>query len=80
MSCIVQYNPADVIYSTLLDRILRSYYLVYIIFIMLSVAPLSHKHAIPEAVFALCLLPTRRLTVTNVRGHLVPLDKLNVRS
>ena len=77
-SCAVQYKPAAVLYSTLLDRILRSYYLVCLIFIMLSIAPLSHKHVRPATVIAICFLPRQRLTVTNCRGYLALLDKLKL--
>ena len=80
MSCSVQYNSGAVPYSDLLDRILRSYYLVYFILILMSVAPLSHRQVVPATVVDLCLLPPRRLTVTTIRGYLVPLDKINVLS
>ena len=78
--CIVQYNPADVLYSTLFYRILRSYYLVCILLIMMSVSLLYHKHVRPATVVALCFLPLRRLLVTTGRGSLVLLDKLNALS
>ena len=74
----MQYTPTTVPDSTLLDRILRSYYLVCFIFIMLSVAPLLQKNVRPGTVVDLCLLPTWRLTVTTVKGSLVLLDQLEV--
>ena len=55
-SCVVHYTPADVLYSTLLDRILSSYYLVCYFLIILLIAPLSHKHVIPETVVPIFIL------------------------
>ena len=43
-------------------------------------SPLSHRHVIPATMVALCLFTPLRLTVTTVRGSLVPLDKLNALS
>ena len=77
MSCVVQYMPAALLYSTLLDQILCLYYLVRLIFFMLSVSPPSHKHVGPEKLCSMCFLHTRRLIVTTVRGSLVPPEKLN---
>ena len=68
MSCVMQYNPTDVIYSTLLDLILRSYYLVCILSIILSVALLSHKHVIPATGVDIYFLLTWRLTVNTGGG------------
>ena len=76
--CVMQYTSAAVLYSTLLDHILRSYYLVYFLFITLLVALLSHKHVIPATLVALCFLPPQRVTVTNGKGSLFPLDKLKL--
>ena len=75
-SCAVQYTPAAVLYSTLLDRILRSYYFVCFLFIVILGDLLSHKHVILETVVDLCLLPPRRVIVTTGKGYLVPLNEL----
>ena len=45
--CVAHYNPASELYSNLLERILRSYYLVCFILNILSVAPPPHKHVRP---------------------------------
>ena len=76
--CIVQYTPAAVIYYTLLDRILFSYYLVCFLFIMLLVAPLPHNHVKTVTVVATCFLPPLRVTVTTGKGYLVHLDELKL--
>ena len=78
MSCDVQYTPEAVPYSTLLDRILRSYCLVRFLFIMLSVALLSHKNVRPATVLALCSLTPWRLTGTTDKVYLFPIDKLKI--
>ena len=54
-----------------------SYYYVCLLFIILSVAPLSHNHVRPATVITLCFLPHRRLTFITGRGYLFPLEKLN---
>ena len=48
------------------------------IFIMLLVAPLSHKHVRPETYVDICFFPTKRETVTTGKGLLVLLDKLKL--
>ena len=45
---------------------------------MLSIAPLSYKHVIPETVVDLCFFLPKRETVNTGKGSLVPLDKLNI--
>ena len=77
-SCGVQYTPAAILYFTFLDRILRSYYLVCFLFIVLLVAPLSHKHGRPSTVFAIYLLPPQRKTITTGMGSIAPLDELKL--
>ena len=79
-SCAVQYKPVALLYSTLLDRILRSQYLLCLIFIVLLVSPLSNNHVISETVVALRFLTPCRLKVTTIRGSLLPLDKLKLLS
>ena len=56
-SCDVKYNPTAVLYSTLLDRILSSYYLVCLLLIMLPIAPLSHKHVRPATLLTFVSYP-----------------------
>ena len=75
-TCVVQYAPAAVPYYTLLDGILSPVYIVCILFIMLLVAPLYHKHFRPATLIDLRFLPPWRPTVTTGRGYLIPLDKL----
>ena len=68
MPCVMQYGPAAVLYSTLLDRILHSQCLVCFILIMVLVADLSHRHVHQATVISLCLFPSLRLTVTTGRA------------
>ena len=51
-----------------------------LIFIVLSVALLSHKNVGPVTVLVICFLPPRRMTVTYGRVYLVPLEKLKLLS
>ena len=77
-SCVVQYTPVSVIYYNFLDGIFHSYYSVCLIFIMLTVDPLSHNNGRLETSVALCFLPPRRLTFNTGKGSLVPLDQLKL--
>ena len=51
---------------------------MFFIFIMLSIAPLSYKHVIPETVVGLCFFPPQRETVNTGKWSLVLLDKLKI--
>ena len=50
------------------------------LWIILSVAPLSHRHVRPAIIGSFCLLTPWRLAVTTGKGSLVPLDKINLLS
>ena len=76
MHCVVHASGYTIFYFSIPH--LEFIILVCFLFIMIPVAPLSHKHVRPSTVVALCLLPPQRETVTTGKGSLVPLDKLKL--